>query len=130
MQLSGGAAAQEKIVSVFVLFNSQYRFGHFFIADTDYQIKSIRWVTSAASGSGTLQFKKLTGTQDHTTQGNNLLQSAASLPFTANMVNTGTLTGTAADLLLTTGDRIGWAFSDEVDPESGMYIITIGLMEI
>lgn len=69
-------------------------------------VESVQVVFGVASVSGTLSIEKLTGT---TAPGSGiaLLTGAISLAGTANTVNSGSLTATAADLVLAAGDRIG-----------------------
>ncbi len=81
-------------------------YGTFFIADRRYQVLAIRVVHGTASSSGTVMVEKLTGTQAKTA-GVDLMSSTISTAGAANTVNTGTLTATAADLILAAGNRLG-----------------------
>lgn len=78
-----------------------------FVADAAYQVVGVRGVWGVVGGAGAvLNVEKLTGTTAPGS-GTALLTSNFDLTSTANTVNTGTLTGTVADLQLAAGDRLG-----------------------
>lgn len=78
-----------------------------FVADAAYQVVGVRSVWGVAGGAAAvLNVEKLTGTTAPGS-GTALLTSNFDLTSTANTVNTGTLTGTVADLQLAAGDRLG-----------------------
>lgn len=78
-----------------------------FVADVAYQVTGIKALWGVAGGAGaTLNIEKLTGTTAPGA-GIALLTSNLDLTSAANTVNTGTLTGTVADLQLAAGDRLG-----------------------
>jgi hypothetical protein len=81
-------------------------YGTFFVADRKYKVIQVQEVHGTASSSGTVTVEKLTGTQAKGA-GNAILSSTISTAGAANTVNTGTLTATAADLILAAGDRLG-----------------------
>lgn len=78
-----------------------------FAASAAYQLVSVSAVWGVAGGAGaTITVEKLTGTTAPGS-GTALLTGALDLTATANTVTSGTLTSTAADLLLASGDRLG-----------------------
>lgn len=78
-----------------------------FVADAAYQVQSVKCVWGVAGGAGAaLTVEKLTSTTAPGS-GTALTTAAFDLTTTANTVATGTLTATAADLLLASGDRLG-----------------------
>lgn len=78
-----------------------------FVADQSYQLSSVNVVWGVAGGAGaTITIEKLTGTTAPGS-GTALLTGALDLTVTANTVTAGTLTSTAADLLLASGNRLG-----------------------
>lgn len=78
-----------------------------FVADGNYQVDSVRAVWGVVGGAAAvLNVEKLTGTTAPGS-GTALLTSNLDLTSTANTVNTGTLTGTTANLQLASGDRLG-----------------------
>ena len=79
-----------------------------FIADRAYKLLAVRWVTTVAGGDAgavTGDIKKCTGTQAPSA-GTTMLSATFDLKTTANTVTSSTLSSTAADLLLATGNRI------------------------
>lgn len=78
-----------------------------FCADAAYQIVAAKAVWGVAGGAAaTLNIEKLSSTTAPGS-GTAILTGAMDLTSTANTVTTGTLTATAADLLLASGDRLG-----------------------
>jgi hypothetical protein len=98
-----------------------------FIADRAYQVMSIKAIYSVAGGSSAaVSVRKIlaagTTTAPGAAVGTNVkeFQSAAfDLTATANTPQTGTLVGTAADLLLAAGDKIGLDFSGTLTSLAG-----------
>lgn len=79
-----------------------------FIAERPYQVVSVKEVHSTAgtdAGAVTLAVKKCTGTQAPSA-GTNVLTGTLNLKGTANTVQSGTLSATAADSVLAAGDRL------------------------
>lgn len=94
----------------------------FFIADETYQITLIKIsYDTQLDASSTLQIQKLTGTTA-AGSGTNLLTGAIALDGTINTVNTGTLTGTTANLQLAVGDRICGACNESISAGGGVNI--------
>lgn len=96
-----------------------------FIADRAYKVKAFKGTKSTAGGSGAaVGLKKCTGT---TAPGSGTAVTSADLDLTTgvavNTVMTGTLTATAADLLLAAGDRLALDFS-------GTLTNLVGLVEV
>lgn len=78
-----------------------------FAATAAYQVVSVSAVWGVAGGAAAvLNIEKLSGTTAPGS-GTALLTAAFDLTTTANTVGAGTLTATAADLLLASGDRLG-----------------------
>lgn len=102
----------------------------FFIANRAYQITAISQVHSvAAGGASTLQVTKDTGTTAPGA-GTDLLQSTGfNLNATANTVQNGTLTATAADLLLAAGDRLSIDFANTIQSTAGL-VVTVSLKPV
>ena len=101
----------------------------FFIANRAYQVTAIRQVHSvAAGGASTLQVTKDTGTTAPGA-GSDLLSSAFDLNATANTVQTGALTATAADLLLAAGDRLSIDFANTIQSTAGL-VVTVSLKPV
>jgi hypothetical protein len=101
----------------------------FFIANRAYQVTAIRQVHSvAAGGASTLQVTKDTGTTAPGA-GSDLLSSAFDLNATANTVQNGTLTATAADLLLAAGDRLSIDFANTIQSTAGL-VVTVSLKPV
>lgn len=105
----------------------------FFIANRAYQVVAIRQVHSvAAGGASKLQVTKDTGT-NAPGAGNDLLTNNTNTGFdlnaTANTVQTGTLTATAADLLLAAGDRLALDFANTIQSTAGL-CVTVELMPV
>lgn len=101
------------VISHVALLNADIIDQLFFLADRAYKVKHISWVqATAASDAGTvfIQVKKASGTTA-IASGQALLTNNTNSGFdveaTANTVQVGTLTATAADLLLAAGDRLG-----------------------
>ena len=103
----------------------------FFIADRAYKITSIKEahrVAGSDAGTVNIEVEKLTGTTAPGS-GTALLTDNANagldLKATANTVQTGTLTGTAADLQLSTGDRISIKYSGTTTSLAGVAVTVI-----
>lgn len=79
----------------------------FFQADRNYKVTKITasWSTAETTGSMDIMVEKLTGTTA-CASGTDLMASVIAGTGTANTVNTATLTATAADLLVATGNRL------------------------
>lgn len=93
----------------------------FFIASRAYKVIDVRAVFGTASTSGTLQIKKCTGTTAPGS-GTDILTGTISLAGTANTALSGTLTATAADLLLAAGDRLALDFGGTVTNLVGLVV--------
>lgn len=105
----------------------------FFLATRAMRIKSISCVFSvAAGGASKLQVTKDTGTTAPG-GGTDLLTNNTNTGFdlnaTANTVQTGTLTETAADLELAAGDRLSVDFADAIQSSAGV-LVTVGMVPI
>jgi hypothetical protein len=79
----------------------------FFLADRDYVVTAISavWSTAETTGSMDIQVEKLTGTTA-CASGTDQLSAVIAATGTANTVNNGALTTTAADHLLAAGNRL------------------------
>lgn len=99
----------------------------FFVATRPMQVLAISQVHGVAAGNtSTLQVTKDTGT-DAPGAGSDLLTSTGfNLNATANTVQTGTLTSTAADLLLAAGDRLSVDFANTIQSTAGV-VVTVEL---
>lgn len=94
----------------------------FFVATRRYRVKAISQVHSvAAGGTSTLQVVKDTST-NAPGAGTDLLASAFDLNGTANTVQAGSLSATAADLLLDTGDRLSVDFGHAIQSSAGVAV--------
>lgn len=107
----------------------------FFIADRAYRVKAISEVHSVAgndAGAVNLQVVKDTGTAAPGA-GTDLLTDNANAGFnlkgTANTVQNGTLTGTAASLALAAGDRLAVDFAGTLTTLAGV-VVTVMLEPI
>lgn len=101
-----------------------------FIADRAYQILSFEGTKSAAGGtSAAVGLKKCTGT---TAPGSGTAVTTADLDLTStvavNTVQPGSLSGTAANLLLADGDRLALDFSGTLTSLKG--IVTVVLQQV
>lgn len=81
-----------------------------FTADQAYQLVRAQVVFSTTSTSGTLMVEKCTGTTAPAS-GTSMLSSTMTLAGTADTPVTGSLHGTAANLIMAAGDRIGLSFA-------------------
>lgn len=104
-----------------------------FVAPVACQVVSVRQVHAvAAGGASKLQLTKDTGT-DAPGAGNNLLTNNTNAGFdlnaTANTVQTGTLTATAADLVLAAGDRLSLDFADAIQSTAGL-VVTVWMKTV
>lgn len=104
-----------------------------FIAARAYQVVDVSEVHSvAAGGASKLQLTKDTST-NAPGAGTNLLTNNTNAGFdlnaTANTVQNGTLTATAADLQLAAGDRLGLDFADAIQ-SSATVSVTVSLKRI
>lgn len=99
-----------------------------FVADEAYQITSVKASWGVASVSMVFDIEKLTGTTVPGA-GTSLLQSTIDTSGAANTVNTGSLTGTTADLQLAVGNRIGIKISGTITSLVGM-VLTLTLKRI
>lgn len=95
----------------------------FFVAPRAMRILAISEVHSvAAGGASALQVVKDTGTSAPGA-GTDLLQSSGfDLNGTANTVQTGSLTTTAADLSLAAGDRLSVDFANAIQSSAGVCV--------
>lgn len=107
----------------------------FFIADRAYRVKAINEVHSVAgndAGAVSLQVTKDTGT-DAPGAGTNLLTNNSNAGFdmkgTANTVQNGSLSATAADLALAAGDRLAVDFAGVLTTLAGV-VVTVWLEPI
>lgn len=107
----------------------------FFVANRAYQVVAIREVHSTAGSDGgavTLQVTKDTGT-NAPGAGTDLLTNNSNAGFdlkgTANTVQTGTLTATAASLQLAAGDRLAVDFAGTLTALAGV-VVTVTLKRI
>lgn len=107
----------------------------FFVANRAYQVTAIREVHSVAgndAGAVNLQVTKDTGT-NAPGAGTDLLTDNTGAGFnlkgTANTVQTGTLTGTAASLQLAAGDRLSVDFAGTLTTLAGV-VVTVSLKRI
>lgn len=90
-----------------------------FVADRDYVLVGVRAIWETASTSGTLQITKATGTTA-CGSGTSLMASTINLAGTANTVNTGTLTATAANLLIASGNRLCLSVGGTLTNQAGL----------
>lgn len=107
----------------------------FFIANRAYQVTAVREIHATAGTDGSavsLQVVKDTGT-DAPGAGTDLLTNNANVGFdlkgTANTVQTGTLTATAASLQLAAGNRLSLDFAGTVTTLAGV-VVTVSLKPI
>lgn len=107
----------------------------FFIANRAYEVVAVREVHSAAgtdAGAVNLQVTKDTGT-DAPGAGTDLLTNNTNAGFnlkgTANTVQAGTLTETAANLKLAAGDRLSVDFAGTLTAVAGV-VVTVSLKRI
>lgn len=99
----------------------------FFVATRAMKVVSISQVHSvAAGGASTLQVTKDDAT-DAPGAGTDLLSSAFDLNATANTVQAGALSATAADLLLAAGDRLAVDFANAIQSSDGV-VVTVGML--
>ena len=105
---------------------------HFFIADRNYNIttiKEVHKIAESGGGSVNLQVEKLTGT---TASGSGIglltdnSNNGFNLKSAANTVQNGTLTVTSANLLLATGDRLGVFYTGSLSQIKGI-VVTVSL---
>lgn len=89
-----------------------------FIADRDYVLTGVNAIWETASSSGTLQISKATGTQA-CGSGTSLLASTINTAGTANTVTAGTLTATAANLLIASGNRVCMVVGGTLTSQAG-----------
>lgn len=133
---SSGSAARIVPKNVVVMFNlaanASLADQCIFIANRAYQVKSVTEVHSTAGSDGSavnLQVTKDTAT-DAPGAGTDLLTNNTNAGFdlkgTANTVQTGTLTATAAALLLAIGDRLSLDFAGTLTALAGL-VVTIEL---
>lgn len=98
----------------------------FFIATRACRIVAISEVHAvAAGGSSTLQVVKDTSTSAPGA-GTDLLSTGFNLNATANTVQTGALSTTAANLSLAAGDRLAVDFADAIQSSTGV-VVTVEL---
>lgn len=101
----------------------------FFVAPYACRVVAISEVHSAAAGgTSTLQVVKDTGTSAPGA-GTDLLSAAFDLNGTANTVQVGALSATAADLLLAAGDRLSVDFGHAIQSSAGV-LVTVALMPL
>lgn len=94
----------------------------FFVATRACTVVAISEVHSvAAGGASTLQVVKDTST-DAPGAGTNLLSSAFDLNATANTVQAGALSATAADLVLAAGNRLAIDFANTIQSTAGLCV--------
>lgn len=98
-----------------------------FTADQTYTVKSIRVTPDVAQGGAlTAVLSKATGTATPASGTTPLHTGSANLNATAHTVQTLTLTGTAADLELAVGDRIGLILSGALTTGSANVTVRLG----
>ena len=96
-----------------------------FIADRPYQLKAVLAVYSVAAGGAlTLDVKKCTGTTAPAS-GTTMLASTINLNTTINTNITASLSATAANLLVTTGDRIAFDYSSTIQSLAGCVVTLV-----
>lgn len=101
----------------------------FFVATRACKVVAIRQVHAvAAGGTSTLQVTKDTGTTAPGA-GTDLLTTAFDLNATANTVQTGSLSATAADTLLAAGDRLSVDFANLIQSSAGV-VVTVELVPV
>lgn len=122
-------------VSVQCLLNADCVDRAFFVANRAYEVVAIREVHATAgndAGSVNLQVTKDTST-DAPGAGTDLLTNNTNAGFnmkgTANTVQTGTLTATAASLKLAAGDRLSLDFAGTVTTLAGV-VVTVTLKPV
>jgi len=94
----------------------------FFVATQACTVVAISEVHAvAAGGASTLQVTKDTGT-NAPGAGTDLLSAAFDLNATANTVQTGALTATAADLTLAAGNRLAIDFANAIQSTAGLCV--------
>lgn len=94
----------------------------FFVAPVACQVVAISQVHSvAAGGTSTLQVTKDTST-DAPGAGADLLATPFNLNATANTVQSGSLTSTAADLVLAAGNRLAIDFANTIQSTAGLCV--------
>jgi hypothetical protein len=128
-------AVARKVVSVALPLNGDAVDQAVFIADGAYVIERIDYIHETAGSDGSavnLQVKKCTGTQAPAS-GTNLLTNNTSAGFnckaTANTVQNGTLTATAATKTLAAGNRIALDFTGTTTALAGV-LVTIVLRPV
>lgn len=99
----------------------------FFIADRAYTVTSIEavWSTAESTGAMDIQVQRLQGTEA-IAAGDDLLSAVIDATGTADTVNAGTLTATAALLDLAAGDRLAVELSATPNEVVNM-VVTVGL---
>ena len=117
--LDGTGAGGEVLVNATGFVDAQISFSiaadmvntNFFVANRSYQIKAVREVHAVVSdGASTVEVEKCTGTQAPGS-GVDIATATFDMTGTANTVLTGTLTGTAADLILVAGNRLALVYT-------------------
>ncbi|MDP8238347.1 MAG: hypothetical protein P9X24_04600 [Candidatus Hatepunaea meridiana] len=106
-------------------------YGKFFVACKKCVVRSIREVHTVKGSDGsavTLMIERLQGTET-SGNGDDLLTSAFNLKGTAETVQSGTLTTTVADLILTAGDRLNLVDTGVLTAVDGV-CVTVELQQI
>ncbi len=100
----------------------------FFIADRAYQVMAIREVHATAgndAGAVAAQITKDTGTNAPGAGTDLLTSTGFNMKAAANTVQTGTLVGTAATLLLAAGDRLAIDFNGTLTSLAGVVVTVV-----
>lgn len=103
---------------------------HCWIADSAYRVLSIEaiWSTVGGASAAVMPTKTTSNVADDSpAEGFTLITAAFDLTDTINVLNTGTLVATEADLLLADGDRLSLNFSGTVTGLEGL-AITISVL--
>ena len=110
------------------VFNSTIVDQYFFVANRPMTVEAVYWVHGTAGTSPTCQLEKCTGTTA-AGSGTELLTNNSNAGFsgsaTAYLMQTGTLTGTAANLDLVAGDRLAVDFAGTLGSLANAVMIVV-----
>jgi hypothetical protein len=118
-QDAGTKRVVPKVVMVTVDVNATSVDKHVFIAGDAYQVVAVKHIVSTGAAGATVDVKKCTGTTAPAS-GTTVVSAALALDATSNTTTTATLSSTAADLLLASGDRLSLDFTGTLTGLVGM----------
>lgn len=124
LTLTWEPGAKETDATYFVASNSTIATGQtFFLANRDYQVTSVQAIWSAAGGtSSTLDVTQETGTTAPA-GGTTILSTPIVATTTANTTNVGSLTATAANLIVRAGNRLSFKLAGTKGSLAGVCIV-------